>query len=177
MPPAELCSAERAGGLLPLPASSQFEGLRAACDPDRVPAASHGSFSEPLPAPAGSGLGALRLLNAVAVDDVGMIHFGASYLVAQWGDAACLVDIVHEWAARPSYVETVLVARWQDTTTGRRLQLASERVMHEPLDESELVAGVSDVRSDICVRVVYALAGGTFTRLEQATSPGACSPE
>lgn len=116
-------------------------------------------------------MAALRLLNAIAVDHVGMIHFGASYLVAERGDGVCLVDIVHEWAARPSYVETALVASWEDTASGRRVRLASERVMHEPLDSSEVEGGVSDVRSDVCVRAVYELDAGGFTRVERDAAP------
>jgi len=174
---AELCSGERARSVVRLPTTRQFEGLHAACDPDRVPGASHGAFTAPEPAPAGSGLAALRVLNTVAVDDVGMIHFGASYLVAERSGGVCLVDIVHEWAARPSYVETGLSARWEETATGQRVRLASERVMHEPLDDTEFAAGVSDVRSEDCVLVVYHVSEGSLSRVEQAASPGACSPE
>jgi hypothetical protein len=172
-----VCSGEPARRFIRLPATPQFEGLHGACDPDRVPAASDAPFSAPEPAPSGSGLTALRLLDAVAVDEVGMIHFGASYLLAERAGAVCLVDIVHEWAARPSYVETALSTRWEDTASGRRVRLASQRVMHEPLDDSELAAGVSDVRSDLCVRVVYALVGGALTRAERSTSSGPCGAE
>jgi hypothetical protein len=136
-----------------------------------------GPLSSRQPAPEGSGVLALRLLSAVAEDDVGMIHFGASFLIAERSDGVCLVDRVHDWDARPSYVEVDLKTRWEQTPAGHRVQLVSERVMHEPLDESESAEGVSDVRSRACQHRVYDTAGGRFSRVEQRLSAGPCTTE
>jgi hypothetical protein len=132
------------------------------------------AFTARQPAPEGSGLEAIALMNSVAENDVGMIQFGATYLIAEFAEGSCLVDLVHDWDLRPSFVETDLAARWVRASSGFRLHLDSRRILHEPLDESESSAGASDVRSDVCARVTYEVVEGRFTQIERGTSSGAC---
>jgi len=54
------------------------------------------------------------------------------------------------------------------------LHLQSRRIMHEPLDDEEFAAGVSDIRGDSCESLVYDVEGGRFTRSKQSSNRGAC---
>jgi hypothetical protein len=169
-----MCTASGACIAANVTPSTQFEGLTFECDPDDAPGSTEAGFTPPLPAPAGSGVAALSLMNVVAENEVGMIQFGASYLVAELPEGACLLDLVHGWDMRPSYVETVLGARWQPNGAGFLLRANSRRIQHEPLDESESAEGVSDARADFCEDLEYEVSGGRFKRVGQRTSKGAC---
>jgi hypothetical protein len=154
--------------------ASHFEGLTFACDPDDAPGFTQAGFTAPQPAPPASGISALSLMNVVAQNDVGMTQLAASYLVADLPEGSCLIDLVHDWDARPGYVETQLEARWQAHGEGFRSSVRSRRIEHEPLDGSESAAGVSDVRSDACRSLAYDVTDARFVRVSEHDTLGPC---
>lgn len=173
-PASALCAASTLCLEAELAADAALRGLSPGCDTDALAAGVTGPLSPADAAPQTAPVLALRLLNVVAENDVGMIQFGASFLVAERAGGACLVDRVHGWEARPSYVETTLASRWQPAAAGYRLELTSERIIHEPLDEAESASGVSDERSRVCTHLVYDVSAERFSRVEERTLVGPC---
>jgi hypothetical protein len=170
----ELCASNGACIAQQVSPPSHFEGLTFACDPEDAPGSRTGPFTPSEPAPRETGIAALELVNVIAQNEVGMIQLGASYLVADLPEGACLVDVVHDWDPRPSYVETDIQTRWEPSAAGFRLGVRSRRIEHEPLDESESAKGVSDVRSDACVSLAYEFTGEHFERVDRRSSKGPC---
>ena len=154
-----------------VPQPAHFEDLTFDC--------AEGAFTEPAgapsPAPVTEGRPVISLINMVALSGM-TIQFTASYLVAELPQGACLVDVVHDWDMSPSYAETALETRWESTSSAARLQVQSRRIIHEPLDEEESEAGVSDVFSDYCEHRTYDVGDGKLTRVAQSSTAGACPP-
>jgi hypothetical protein len=132
------------------------------------------AYAKPVPAPAESGLAGVTMVTMVAVEDEYRNVFGSSYLVADFAQGSCLVDVLHEWDKHSLTPDTSFDAEWRPAPQGFRLHVRSHQVLHEALDREEFAAGESDVRSDFCVRIVYDVVGGRFARVSESSSEGGC---
>jgi hypothetical protein len=132
------------------------------------------AYSKQAPAPPDSGLKGTALVTWVAVQDGYRDVFGASYLVADFVDGSCLVDVVHDWDRHSASAETTFHTEWKSGPNGWQLQVESRRILRESLDQAELAAGESDVRSDYCERITYDVVDGRFERKAGSSSQGSC---
>lgn len=132
------------------------------------------AYSKQAPAPAGSGVEGTALVTLVAVEDGYRAVFGAVYLVADFADGSCLVDVVHDWDRHSASAETTFRTEWKPAPRGLRLQVESRQLLRESLDPEELAAGESDVRSDYCQRITYDVIEGRFERVAQSSTQGPC---
>jgi hypothetical protein len=165
---ADLCTQSRPCVLLDTPDPSFLEDMTLDCgDPPFAESVKNEAPASPPEAPD------VSLVNLVGMTGM-MVRAAASYLVVERAEGACLVDTVHGWDMSPSASETTFEARWEQTPAGLRLHVQSQRTLHEPLDDGEFAEGVSDVRSESCERLVYALDAGKFTLSSRNTNPGAC---
>jgi hypothetical protein len=133
------------------------------------------AYSPRAPAPAGSGLKGTALVKVVAVEDGYREAFGVAYLVAEFADGSCLVDVVHDWDRHSASAETTFGTEWTHAPQGFRLQVESRQILRESLDAEELAAGESDVRSDYCQHITYGVVEGRFERLAASSSQGSCA--
>lgn len=149
-----------------------LEGMQVDCDRRRLSDPIETSFVSRVPAPPDSGALQIAMVEMVAGPET-RIALDSSYLVAQYPEGWCLVDVVLDWNQRPGYVENDFHIRWEPRADGARLHLQAHRVLHEPLDQAA-EEGASDVSYEHCDRYVYDVSQGRFTRADQEKKEGAC---
>jgi hypothetical protein len=101
-----------------------------------------------------------------------MVRFGASYLVAEYPEGTCLVDVLLDWDQRRSGFDTDFKTRWETTPSGLRLHVLAHRVMHDELDEGSKPG--ADVTGNQCERYVYEVRDGKFQRISHDSRVGPC---
>jgi hypothetical protein len=150
-----------------------LQGFDVDCDRLRLSDPIETSFVSREPAPAASGVTQIAMVEMVAGPD-SRIAYDASYLVAEYTEGWCLVDVVLGWNQRRGFVENDFQPRWEPHPNGLRLHLQSHRVLHEPLDQAA-EEGTSDVSYEHCNRYVYELSAGRFTRISEQVAAGVCT--
>lgn len=95
-PSSELCHPAHSC-LKPMTADDiSVDDLSIQCDVDLVRDPLEAAFSKREPAPSGSGVTATTVVNLRSTQDMTSM-FDASYLIAEFAEGSCLVDIVHGW--------------------------------------------------------------------------------
>jgi hypothetical protein len=140
------------------------EGLVIECDADPTIEPLDTGFSKREPAPTGSGVTATTVVDLRSTEDRTSM-FEASYLIAEFAEGSCIVDIVHRWEMSRLIWETGVATRWDE---GFVLRLDATRVLYDEPDE-----GVAP-KEPYCERLSYRVTDGRFTRLGRESSAGAC---
>jgi len=133
-----------------------LEGHAIQCDADPVIEPLETAFSKREPAPSQSGVTATTVVNLRSMED-SISKLDASYLIAEFAEGSCLVDIVHGWEMGRLVHDTATDARWE--TDGLRLLIESTRVLRDELDEGQATD------EPHCERLSYRVVEGRFTRL------------
>jgi len=139
------------------------EDLSIQCDVDLVRDPLEAAFSKREPAPRGSGVMTTTVMNLRSTQDMTSM-FDASYLIAEFAEGSCLVDIVHGWEMSRLVRETSVTTRWEDGV----LRIDSTRVLYDEPDEGEAE------EEPRCERLSYRVTDGRFTRLGHESIVGAC---
>ena len=139
------------------------EDLSIQCDVDLVRDPLEAAFAKREPAPSKSGVTATTVVNLRSTEE-SISMFDASYLIAEFAEGSCLVDIVHGWELSRIVRETSVTTRWEDGI----LRIDSTRVLYDEPDEGEAE------EEPRCERLSYRVTDGRFTRLGRESSAGAC---
>jgi hypothetical protein len=167
----DICSRQAACVIARVEGGKLLNGMQVACE--RAPTGSAQTLARREPAPGGSGVIGTAALDMIAGPEM-MAAFGGSYLVAELPEGYCLVDVALDWTQRHGSFETDFRTRWEAHDGRFRFHVDAHRVMHEPLDREDQES-TSDGSGEHCVRSVYEVSGGRFTRVRRESQRGPCA--
>lgn len=119
---------------------------------------------------------ALAAVSAIA-ENAEQSQFHAAYLVGRTAQGWCILDELLDPMSSPNGCDAKfrITAKPASHAEPQQATVSAQRTCYDTRDQQELARGESNVRSQSCAKVLYALAEGSLKRLEFSERASVCA--